>query len=63
LGEFGATMMLAGNLPGRTDTMPIAIYSLAGGGEWAKANTMVAFLTIFSGIFLYMANRYSKRTI
>ena len=35
MGEFGATLMLAGNLPGRTDTMPIAIYSLAGSGEWS----------------------------
>jgi molybdate transport system permease protein len=63
IGEFGATLMLAGNIPGRTDTMPLAIYSLASGGEWGKANTMVVFLTIFSGIFLYMANRYSKRMI
>jgi molybdate transport system permease protein len=37
MGEFGATLMLAGNLPGRTDTMPIAIYSLAGSGEWSQA--------------------------
>lgn len=29
LGEFGATMMLAGNIPGRTQTMPIAIFSAA----------------------------------
>ena len=30
VGEFGATIMLARNIPGKTDTMPIAIYSLAG---------------------------------
>ncbi|MBF0506304.1 MAG: molybdate ABC transporter permease subunit [Nitrospirae bacterium] len=61
LGEFGATLMLAGDLPGKTDTMPIAIYSLAGSGEWSKANWMVVLLTLMSGIFLYFANRYSKR--
>jgi molybdate transport system permease protein len=60
LGEFGATLMVAGNIPGKTDTMPLAIYSLASSGEWTKANTMVACLTIFSGIFLYMANKFNK---
>jgi molybdate transport system permease protein len=63
MGEFGATLMLAGNIPGKTDTMPLAIYSLAGGGEWSKANMMVAFLTVLSGTFLYVANKYSKRVI
>jgi molybdate transport system permease protein len=61
LGEFGATLMIAGNIPGKTDTMPLAIYSLASSGEWTKANTMVVCLTIFSGIFLYMANKFNKR--
>ncbi|MDX9715101.1 MAG: molybdate ABC transporter permease subunit [Dissulfurispiraceae bacterium] len=63
LGEFGATLMLAGNLPGRTDTMPLAIYSAAGSGDWNKANAMVILLTMMSVIFLYVANRYSKRMI
>ena len=64
LGEFGATLMLAGNIPGKTDTMPLAIYSLAGSGEWSQANVMVILLTQrVSGLFLYFANRYSKRII
>ncbi|MCE5193861.1 MAG: molybdate ABC transporter permease subunit [Nitrospiraceae bacterium] len=63
MGEFGATLMLAGNLPGRTDTMPIAIYSLASGGEWTKAHFMVLLMTLMSGVFLYIANRYAKRII
>ena len=63
MGEFGATLMLAGNLPGKTDTMPIAIYSLTGGGEWSKADGMVVILTLISGVVLYFANRYSKRII
>lgn len=63
MGEFGATLMLAGNLPGKTDTMPIAIYSLTGSGEWSKAHGMVILLTFISGAFLYLANRYSKRII
>jgi molybdate transport system permease protein len=63
MGEFGATLMLAGNLPGRTDTMPLAIYSLAGSGGWQKAHLMVALMTAISGGFLYIANRYAKKII
>ncbi|MEW5745945.1 MAG: molybdate ABC transporter permease subunit [Nitrospirota bacterium] len=63
LGEFGATLMLAGNLPGRTDTMPIAIYALAGSGEWSTAHGMVLLLTLMSALFLYLANRYSRRIV
>jgi len=55
--------MLAGNIPGKTDTMPIAIYSLAGSGEWSKAHVMVAVFTALSGVFLYIANRFGRRTV
>jgi molybdate transport system permease protein len=61
MGEFGATLMLAGNLPGRTDTMPLAIYSLAGSGDWQRASLMVLLLTLLSGSFLYAANRFGRR--
>lgn len=63
MGEFGATLMLAGNIPGKTDTMPLALYSLAGSGEWSGAQGMVILLTALSGFFLYLANRYAKRVI
>ena len=63
MGEFGATLMLAGNIPGKTDTMPLAIYSLASSGEWTQAHTMVILLTIMSGLFLYIANIFTKRSI
>ncbi|HMK55033.1 MAG TPA: molybdate ABC transporter permease subunit [Dissulfurispiraceae bacterium] len=61
LGEFGATLMLAGNIPGKTETMPLAIYSLAGSGDWGAASSVVGILTLMAAIFLYLANRYSKR--
>lgn len=61
LGEFGATLMLAGNIPGKTDTMPLAIYSLAGSGDWKQATGMVVLLTLVAALFLYLANRYSRR--
>jgi len=63
MGEFGATLMLAGNIPGKTDTMPLAIYSIAGSGEWSKANAMVILLTVISGLLLYIANRFGRRLI
>ncbi|MDQ2100372.1 MAG: molybdate ABC transporter permease subunit [Tychonema bourrellyi B0820] len=37
LGEFGATLMLAGNIPGQTQTMPMAIYFAVGAGEMNEA--------------------------
>lgn len=61
MGEFGATLMVAGNIPGKTDTMPIAIYASAAGGEWGKANVMVVLFTVISGMFLYLANRFGGR--
>jgi molybdate transport system permease protein len=57
LGEFGATLMLAGNIPGRTDTVPLAIYSSAASGDWAGANLMVGAFTLVSGLLLYLTNR------
>ncbi|MBF2098705.1 MAG: molybdate ABC transporter permease subunit [Gloeomargaritaceae cyanobacterium C42_A2020_066] len=37
LGEFGATLMLAGNIPGQTQTLPVAIYFAVEAGDWAAA--------------------------
>jgi len=55
LGEFGATLMVAGNIPGKTDTMPIAIYTKAASGEWGSAHLMVLVFTVISAIFLYIS--------
>jgi molybdate ABC transporter permease protein len=55
LGEFGATLMLAGNIPGRTQTLPVAIFFAVESGEWLKATlwTMVVVsiaLVVIAGI-------------
>jgi molybdate transport system permease protein len=63
MGEFGATLMVAGNIPWKTATMPIAIYTSASSGEWREANLMVIFFTLVSGFFLYIANRLSKKAV
>jgi molybdate transport system permease protein len=63
MGEFGATLMVAGNIPGKTNTMPLSIYSLVNSGDWSEANTLVILLTALSGLFLYTANKFSQRAI
>jgi len=63
MGEFGATLMVAGNIPGKTNTMPIAIYTSASSGDWSKANVMVIFFSLLSGLFLYIANQFARRTV
>ena len=44
LGEFGATLMVAGNIPGRTQTLPLAIYSAVYAGDTRAAQTLVAIV-------------------
>jgi molybdate transport system permease protein len=48
LGEFGATLMLAGNIPGRTQTLPLAIYDAALAGEDRVALVLALVLTAVS---------------
>jgi len=59
LGEFGATIMVAGNIPGRTNTMPLEIYNAVVFGDWATAGTIVVVFTLISGAFILAANRLS----
>jgi molybdate transport system permease protein len=56
LGEFGATLMLAGNIPGRTQTMPIAIFSAAEGGEMRTAGIWVAIIVVLSLAIIRLLN-------
>ena len=56
LGEFGATIMLAGNIPGRTQTMAIAVYSAVQGGDRALAYKWVAVLCSISLIMMMLMN-------
>ncbi|NLV58267.1 MAG: molybdate ABC transporter permease subunit [Clostridiales bacterium] len=44
LGEFGATAMIAGNIQGRTRTLPLAIYSAVAGGDLESAQDYVLIL-------------------
>ncbi len=48
LGEFGATLMLAGNIPGRTQTIPLSIFFLVESGQGARAAIWVVVIMIIS---------------
>jgi molybdate transport system permease protein len=61
LGEFGATLMLAGNIPGRTQTVPLAIYTAVQTGEPGEARALVAALTALSCLVLVIAGRLGAR--
>ncbi len=61
LGEFGATLMLAGNIPGKTTTVPLAIYTAVQTGEMGEAVLLVVALTILSGVVLMVAGRLGAR--
>lgn len=61
LGEFGATLMLAGNIPGRTQTVPLAIYTAVQTGESGEAFALVVVLTLVSCLVLLAAGRLGAR--
>ncbi|ACV64168.1 molybdate ABC transporter, inner membrane subunit [Desulfofarcimen acetoxidans DSM 771] len=61
LGEFGATLMVAGNIPGQTSTIPLAIFFAVDAGDNATAKTLVAIVTLFSFAVIFWVNRWSKR--
>lgn len=59
-GEFGATLMLAGNIPGKTQTMPLAIYEAVVSGEDERAKWLALILTGISVTVVYLTNRLSR---
>lgn len=60
LGEFGATLMVAGNIPGSTQTMPIAIYDAVQAGNLGTANLLVLIITAATLIALVALGRAAR---
>lgn len=60
LGEFGATLMIAGNIPGATQTMPLAIYEAVAAGEEREAQILALLLTGISIAAVYLTNKISR---
>ncbi len=63
LGEFGATLMIAGNIPGRTTTVPLAIYTAVSTGDRAAAGLLVLLLTAISCAVVLAAHRLGGRRV
>jgi molybdate transport system permease protein len=61
MGEFGATLMVAGNIPGRTQTMSIAIYEAVYAGDDALANLLVVVASVVCVVLLVAASTVVKR--
>ncbi len=63
LGEFGATLMVAGNIPGRTQTAPLAIYDAVQDGRLGDANLLVLMLTTLSLLSLIAVSGIQRRAM
>lgn len=62
LGEFGATIMLAGNIPGKTQTVSIAIYTAVQGGNWDIAYRWMLIIVSISLLTIVLMNAWSRKT-
>ncbi len=61
MGEFGATLMIAGNIPGKTQTLALAIYDAFQAGNDAKATFIVVFTSVLCVSLLVGAERLVSR--
>src|SRR5581483_1291692 len=57
LGDFGVTLMIAGNIPGRTQTVAVAIYDAVEGGNGTAARVLVLIVSALALAILTLANR------
>ncbi|NFH91991.1 molybdate ABC transporter permease subunit [Clostridium botulinum] len=60
MGEFGATLMIAGNIPGKTQTMPLAIFFAVEGGDMQKALLWVIIIVSLSLFMIILLNYWSE---
>ena len=61
LGDFGVTLMVAGNIPGRTQTVAVAIYDAVESGNTTLARTLVLVISAVALLILTLANRLNPR--
>lgn len=62
LGEFGATIMIAGNIPGKTQTVSVAIYSAVQAGNWTLAYKWMFIIVGISFVAILLMNWWTKRS-
>jgi molybdate transport system permease protein len=63
LGEFGATLLIAGNIPGKTQTIPLAIFFTAESGKMNEALLLVIIMTLLSILVIVSFSMWSKKEI
>ena len=61
MGDFGATLMIAGDIPGRTQTASIAIFDAVESGNTKLANTLVLVISVVTALIVFLANRLERR--
>ena len=60
LGEFGATAMIAGNIAGKTRTLPLAVYSAVAAGDMDTAGCYVAVIVSVSFVVVVLMNYFTR---
>ncbi|KYZ78074.1 ABC transporter permease [Anaerosporomusa subterranea] len=60
LGEFGATIMVAGNIPGKTQTIPLAIYFASEASDLMTAGAYVLLISLVTFLIVYLLNVSTK---
>ncbi len=63
MGDFGITLMLAGNIPGRTQTLAVAIYDAVESGNGQVARVLVIVVSAVTVVILWVANRFGSGTL
>jgi molybdate transport system permease protein len=61
LGDFGATLMVAGDIPGRTQTAAIAIFDAVESGNTLLARILVLVISFLTAAIVFLANRLEQR--
>ena len=61
LGEFGATIMVAGNIPGKTQTLPLAIYFAAESNDMTQAGLYVLIISLITFSMIFGVNLWVRR--
>ena len=61
LGEFGATIMIAGAIPGQTQTLAVGIYTLVETGREEAAWRLLVISAALAFVAIYLSNRFSER--
>jgi molybdate transport system permease protein len=60
LGDFGVTIMIAGNIPGKTQTASVAIYDAVQAGKNNEALTLAVIVSLIAIVMLYFINRFGR---